>query len=69
METALEPAMWKIKMHDSKDLNNAMGGGSNKMKIDQSDFRQQCHVSCGADRAVENVWPYLLPPDFADQRG
>ena len=56
-------------MHDSKDLDNAVGGGSNKMKIDQSDFRQQCHDSCGADRVVENVRPYLLPPDFADQRG
>ena len=32
-------------------------------------FQTAGHVSCGADRVVENVWPYLLPPDFADQRG
>ena len=35
-----------------------------KMKFDQSDFRLQCRVSCGADHVVENVWPYSLPPDY-----
>jgi hypothetical protein len=34
------------------------------MTFDQSDFRLQCRVSCGADHVVENVWPYSLPPDF-----
>ena len=33
------------------------------MKVDQSDLRLH-RVSCGANHVVENVWPYLLPPDF-----
>jgi hypothetical protein len=35
-----------------------------KMKMDGTDFRLQCCISCGADHVVENVWPYLLPPAF-----
>ena len=34
------------------------------MKMDQSDSRLQCRISCGADHVVDNVWPYLLPPNF-----
>ena len=34
------------------------------MEIDQSDFRLQCRISCGADQVVKSVWPYILPPDF-----
>jgi hypothetical protein len=32
--------------------------------MDRSDFRLDCRISCGADHAVENVLPYLLPQDF-----
>lgn len=60
----LELMMWKIKLDDSRDLDDAMGGGSNKMKTDLSDFRLQCCISCGADHVVEIVWPYILPPDY-----
>ncbi len=57
----LELALWKIEIdNDSK----AGGRGNKKIKIDLSEFRLQCRVSCGADHVVENVWPYLLPPDF-----
>ena len=34
------------------------------MKMDLTDFRLQCRISCGADQVVENVLPYLLPPDY-----
>jgi hypothetical protein len=57
----LELALWKLRMdNDSK----AGGRGNKKMTCDQSDFRLQCRISCGADHVVENVWPYSLPPDF-----
>jgi hypothetical protein len=57
----LELALWKIEIdNDSK----AGGRGNKKIKIDLSEFRLQCRVSCGADHVVENVWPYSLPPDF-----
>jgi hypothetical protein len=41
-----------------------MVGGKKKLKMDLSDFRPQCRISCGAEQVVENVFPYLLPPDF-----
>jgi hypothetical protein len=63
----LELALWKMNIDASNidnDQGETMGGGNKKMKFDQSDFRLQCRVSCGADHVVENVWPYSLPPDF-----
>jgi hypothetical protein len=45
----LELALWKIKLDDSSD---------------PSEFRLQCRISCGADHVIENVFPYLLPPDY-----
>jgi hypothetical protein len=57
----LELALWKLRMDDD---SKAGGRGNKKMKFDQSDFRLQCRVSCGANHVVENVWPYSLPPDF-----
>ena len=41
-----------------------IGGGNEKLMVDQSDLRLQCRVSCGADHVIENVWPFLMPPDF-----
>jgi hypothetical protein len=43
---------------------NVMDRGNKKMEIDQSDFRLQCRISCGADQVVKSVWPYILTPDF-----
>jgi hypothetical protein len=53
----LELAMWKARI-------SSLGIDNEKMKIDLSEFRLQCHISCGSDHAVEHVWPYLLPSDF-----
>ena len=41
-----------------------MDTSNKKRKIDLSDFRLHCRISCGADQVVENVLPYLLPSDF-----
>jgi hypothetical protein len=58
-------ALWKLRMDNSiLEQGEKMGGGNEKMKFDQSDFRLQCRVSCGANHVVENVWPYLLPSYF-----
>ena len=59
----LELALWKARI-SSLDHEKAMGEGNKKMKMDQSDFRLQCRISCGADHVIENVLPYLLPSDF-----
>jgi hypothetical protein len=61
----LELALWKARIDDaSVDRGKVMGSGNKKMKMDLSDFRLQCRVSCGADHVLENVFPYLLPPDY-----
>jgi hypothetical protein len=60
----LELALWKARLDESKDRDEATGGSNKKMKMDGTDFRLQCRISCGANIVVENVWPYLLPSDF-----
>jgi hypothetical protein len=64
MTSLLELALWTIKLNDSKGHDNSMGSGNKKIKIDQSNFRVQCRISCGADQVVENVLPYLLSSDY-----
>ena len=59
----LELALWKIKIDDSLGHGKAMGGGKKKLKIDQTDIRIQCRISCRADNVIENVLPYLLLPN------
>ena len=59
----LELALWKIKI-DDKNHGDKMGNCNKKLRIDQSEFRLQCRISCGADHVVQNVLPYLLPDDF-----
>jgi hypothetical protein len=53
-----------IAQISSLDLGKMMDTSNKKMKMDSSDFRLQCHINCGADHVVENVLPYLLPPDY-----
>jgi hypothetical protein len=64
MTSLLELAMWKMKINDSKDCDETKGGGNKKIKRDGTEFRLQCRISCGANLVIENVLPYLLPPDF-----
>ena len=52
----LELALWKASI----DHGKAMSGGNTKLKIDPSEFRLQCRISCAADHVIENVLPYLL---------
>jgi hypothetical protein len=59
----LELALWKARI-SSLDQGKSIDGGNKKMKIDPSEFQLQCRISCGADQVIENVLPYLLPPDF-----
>jgi hypothetical protein len=65
MTSLLELAIWKMKIDNgSKDLCETMAGGNTKIKRDGPEFRLQCRISCGADVVIENVWQYLLPPEF-----
>jgi hypothetical protein len=60
----LELAMWKMKLDAGIDQGEAIGGGNMKTKMDTSDVRLQCRISCGADQVVANVLSYLISPDF-----
>jgi hypothetical protein len=65
MTSLLELSLWKAKIDASNtDQGATMGGGNKELKFDQSEFRQKCRITCGADHVVKNVWPYLLPPDY-----
>jgi hypothetical protein len=53
--TLLELALWKMNI-DASSTDNSVA-----MEVDK---RLQCRISCGAEYVIENVLPYLLPPNF-----
>jgi hypothetical protein len=57
----LELALWKAKMIESSPDKVEGGRNNKKLKMDASDFRMKCRISCGADHVITNVLPYLLP--------
>ena len=44
------------------DDGKTMGGSNKKMKMDESEFKLQCRISCGADAVIENVCLIFCPP-------
>jgi hypothetical protein len=52
----LELKLWKMNI-DASSTDNCVA-----MEVDN---RLECRTNCGADFVIENVWPYLLPSDFA----
>jgi hypothetical protein len=57
--TILEIALWKIKLNE-KSHHNLATQSQKKIKTDESSFRSQCRVTCGADVVIQHVLPYLL---------
>ena len=53
----LELTLWTNKMNDNEGKERQ----NKKTKIEESDLRGQCRVSCGADIVIQHVLPYLLP--------
>ena len=53
--TILELVLWKNKM---MDFGNQ---GGKKLKADESNVREHCRISCGADIVIQHVLQYLLP--------
>jgi hypothetical protein len=51
----LELAIWKMNIDASKIDNSLVMGDDNML---------ECRTNCGADFVIENVLPYLLPPNF-----
>lgn len=60
--SVLELAVWKAKINESRSDDVVREDVDNKkLKMDESEFRLQCRISCGADHIIESVLPYLLP--------
>jgi hypothetical protein len=51
----LELALWKRNI-DASNIDNGVAMGDVN--------RLECRTNCGADFVIENVLPYLLPPNF-----
>ena len=62
--TILELAFWKVKLDELGKGENTMS--NKKRKIDGSDFRSQCRISCGADIVIQHVLSYLVVPPPKD---
>jgi hypothetical protein len=57
--TILELALWKLRMNEKLSPEEATHC-QKKIKTDESDIRQQCRVTCGADVVIRHVLPYLI---------
>jgi hypothetical protein len=64
MTSLLELSLWKARISSLDHGIMAMSGGNTKIKRDNMEFKLQCRISCGADHVIQNVLPFLLPPNF-----
>jgi hypothetical protein len=55
--TILEIALWKVRMNIPKDV---ICRHQKKVRVDQSEFRRQCRVTCGANVVIGYVLPFLI---------
>ena len=60
----LELALWKTTLDELGKGENTMS--NKKRKIDESDFRSWCRISCGADIVMPHVLSYLVVPPLKD---
>ena len=58
MMLLIELALWKTKL----DKPNGQIKGKKRRKVEDSDLRNQCRISCGADIVIEHVLKYLIVP-------
>ena len=57
--TTLELALWKLRMNEKISLHEATPR-QKKIKTDESNIRQQCRITCGADVVIRHILPYLI---------
>ena len=59
--TILELTLWTMKVNEkSHPKEDGTNCHQKKMKTDESSFRSQCRVTCGADVVIQHVLPFLL---------
>ena len=56
--TILELALWKKRVDEYRQSESRC---IKRIRIEQSDLRGQCRISCGANIVIQHVLPYLLP--------
>ena len=56
--TILELALWKNKLNEHIQVG---GRRNKKIRLEQSDFREQCRISCGTEMVIQHILPYVLP--------
>jgi hypothetical protein len=57
----LEIALWKMNMNmNDRSLKENTTQHQKKFKTDESNTRQQCRVTCGADVVIGHVLPFLI---------
>jgi len=59
--TLLELALWKVKLCESENKNNAAEGRTRtkKAKVDVEGARKERRITCGADIVIKSVLPFL----------
>ena len=57
----LELAMWKHRIDENKSAEKFCKTGVGKMtKMDESESRRHCRVTCGADSVIDHILSYLV---------
>jgi hypothetical protein len=60
----LELKLWKVRMTmDTYIHQDLICSRQKKVRVDQSEFRRQCRVTCGADVVIGHVLPFLITVD------
>jgi hypothetical protein len=59
MTSILELALWKSRMNEKHPQEEATHS-QKKIKTDETSFRQQCRVTCGADIVIGHVLQFLV---------
>jgi hypothetical protein len=57
--TILEFALWKLRMNENIPQEE-VSHCHKKMRIDESEIRWQCRVTCGADVVIRHILPFLI---------
>ncbi len=56
--TLLELALWKAKLAEKEE--SAAEVRTKKAKIDAESARKEKRITCGADKVIKNVLPFLV---------
>ena len=58
----MELALWKHRINENMSAEKfCKAGGRKKAKMDESESRRHCRITCGADSVIDRVLSYLVP--------